>query len=70
LQRELGIAVLFSAHELNALLPVLDRVLYLARGRVALGAVDAVVNGAVLSALYGAPMEVVRAGERRFVVPV
>ena len=29
LQRELGITVLFSAHELNPLLGALDRVLYL-----------------------------------------
>ena len=33
LQVELGITVLFSAHELNPLLGTLDRVLYLGRGR-------------------------------------
>src|SRR5487761_2235526 len=32
-QRELGIAVLFSAHEINPLLGALDRVLYLGSGQ-------------------------------------
>ena len=37
LQQELGIAVLFSAHEINPLLGALDRVLYLGGGQAALG---------------------------------
>ncbi len=61
LQLELGITVLFSAHELNPLLGVLDRVLYLGRGQAALGAVDEVITESVLSRLYGAEIEVVRA---------
>ena len=68
LQRELGIAVLFSAHELNPLLHALDRVLYLGGGSAAIGTVDEVITGPVLSRLYRAPMEVVRAGNRIFVV--
>ena len=67
-QRRLGIAVLFSAHELTPLLGALDRVLYLAGGGAAIGGVDEVVTGPVLSRLYGAPIEVVRAGGRIFVV--
>ena len=46
LQRELRIAVLFSAHELNPLLGALDRVLYLGSGQAALGTVDEVITGA------------------------
>jgi zinc/manganese transport system ATP-binding protein len=65
---ERGITVLFSAHELNQLLRVLDRVLYLGRGRAALGTVDEVVNPRVLSALYGAPIDVVRANGYVFVM--
>ena len=68
LQRELGIAVLFSAHELNPLLEVLDRVLYLGGGRASLGSVDEVITAPVLSQLYGAPIEVVRVGGRIFVM--
>ncbi len=45
LQQELGMTVLFSAHELNPLLGVLDRVLYLGQGHAALGTVDDVVTG-------------------------
>ena len=37
LQKALGIAVLFSAHEINPLLDALDRVLYLGGGQAALG---------------------------------
>ena len=68
LQRELGLAVLFSAHELNPLLGALDRVLYLGGGRASLGNVDDVITAPVLSRLYGAPIEVMRLGSRIFVM--
>ena len=68
LQRELGLAVLFSAHELNPLLGALDRVLYLGGGRASLGSVDDVITAPVLSRLYGAPIEVMRLGGRIFVM--
>ena len=68
LQRELGLTVLFSAHELNPLLGALDRVLYLGGGHAALGAVEEVITGPVLSRLYGAPIEVVRLDGRIFVM--
>jgi zinc/manganese transport system ATP-binding protein len=68
LQRESGITVLFSAHELNPLLHTLDRVLYLGRGQAALGTVDEVINGPVLSRLYGSKIDVMRLGGRIFVM--
>jgi zinc/manganese transport system ATP-binding protein len=68
LQQELGIAVLFSAHELNPLLGALDRVLYLGRSQAALGTVDEVITGPVLSRLYGSDIDVVRVGGRVFVM--
>ncbi len=68
LARELGITVLFSAHELNPLLGAIDRVLYLGGGHAAIGTVDEVITGPVLSRLYGADIEVVRAGGRIFVM--
>ncbi len=69
LQAELGLTVLFSAHDLNPLLGALDRVLYLGRGQAALGTVDEVVTGPVLSRLYGSEIDVVRLGGRIFVMP-
>ncbi len=68
LQKQLGIAVLFSAHEINPLLGALDRVLYLGSGHAALGAVDEVISGPVLSRLYGSEIEVVRVNGRIFVM--
>jgi len=68
LQQELRITVLFSAHELNPLLGALDRVLYLGNGHAALGAVDEVITGAVLSRLYGSDIDVVRVNGRIFVM--
>ncbi|SAK51298.1 ABC transporter-like protein [Caballeronia hypogeia] len=67
-QRELNITVLFSAHELNPLLNSLDRVLYLGSGRAALGTVDEVISKAVLSRLYGSPIDVMRVNGRIFVM--
>jgi zinc/manganese transport system ATP-binding protein len=49
-------------------LGVIDRVLYLGNGNAAIGAVDQVVTGPVLSRLYGADIEVVRAAGRIFVM--
>jgi zinc/manganese transport system ATP-binding protein len=68
LQQELGITVLFSAHELNPLLGALDRVLYLGNGQAALGTVDEVITGTVLSRLYGSDIDVVRVIGRIFVM--
>jgi zinc/manganese transport system ATP-binding protein len=68
LQVELGITVLFSAHELNPLLGALDRVLYLGRGQAALGTVDEVITRAVLSRLYGSEIDVIRVKGRIFVM--
>jgi zinc/manganese transport system ATP-binding protein len=67
LQRDLGVTVLFSAHELNPLLGAMDRVLYLGSGQAALGTVAEVITGPVLTRLYGAPIDVVHAGNRVFV---
>jgi zinc/manganese transport system ATP-binding protein len=50
---EQQIAVLLSAHEMNPLLPVMDRIVYLAGGRAASGTTNEVVRDEVLSALYG-----------------
>ena len=66
--RQRGITLLFSAHEVNQLLGVVDRVLYLGGGHAALGTVDEVVTGPVLSRLYGSEIRVVRAEGNIFVM--
>jgi zinc/manganese transport system ATP-binding protein len=63
LGRTRHVAVLFVSHDVNPLLHVLDRVLYLANGRAAIGLVDEVVTTAVLSRLYGFPVQVLRVGD-------
>lgn len=68
IQQELGITVIFSAHEINPLLPALDRVLYLGGGQAALGSVAEVINGPVLSRLYGSTIEVFTVHGRMFVM--
>ncbi len=68
LSREFGLTVLFSAHELNQLLGAIDQVLYLGGGSAVLGTVDEVVTAPTLSRLYGTKIDVIRAGERIFVM--
>jgi zinc/manganese transport system ATP-binding protein len=68
IQQEMKLTVLFSAHELNPLLGSLDRVLYLGGGNAALGQVEDVVTGPVLSKLYGTEIEVIHVNSRIFVM--
>jgi zinc/manganese transport system ATP-binding protein len=70
LSRAHRMTVLLVTHDVNPLLPVIDRVLYLARGHTAIGRPQEVITAATLSALYGTPVEVVEALGRLFVVGV
>ncbi len=65
---EQHIAILLSAHEMNALLPVMDRIVYLTAGRAASGPTDEVVRSDVLSRLYGHHVDVLRLHGRILVV--
>lgn len=58
--RQRRISVVFVAHDVNPLLPAMDRVLYLANGRGILGTPDEVIQGDVLTQLFGFPVAVVR----------
>jgi zinc/manganese transport system ATP-binding protein len=62
------VAVLLSAHEMNALLPVMDRIVYVTNGRAASGTTDEVVQSDVLSALYGHHVDVLKLHGRVLVV--
>ncbi len=66
--REQGVGVLLVAHDVNPLLPYLDRVIYLAGGRALVGPVDEVIRSERLSRLHGLPVEVLRASDGRLVV--
>jgi zinc/manganese transport system ATP-binding protein len=66
--KEFNVALLLSAHEMNALLPVMDRIVYLTQGRCASGTTDEVVRADVLSELYGHHVDVLRLHGRVLVV--
>jgi zinc/manganese transport system ATP-binding protein len=68
LAREHEIAVLLSAHDMNPLLPVMDRIIYVAGGKVATGSTDEVVTSEGLTRLYGHPVDVLRVRGRVVVV--
>ncbi len=61
---EHGTAVLFVTHDVNPVLGMVDRVLYLAQGRFTIGSPDEVLRSEVLSDLYGTEVEVFRSGDR------
>lgn len=65
---EQHIAVLISAHDMNPLLAVMDRVVYLAEGRAVAGTTEEVVRTDTLSRLYGHYVEVLRVQGRVLVV--
>ena len=67
-RREAGTAVLFVTHEVNPVLPYVDRVLYLVEGRFRIGTVEEVMTSATLSELYRADIQVVKVGSRYVVV--
>ena len=67
-RRERGTAVIFVTHELNPVLPVVDRVLYLVDGEFRIGTPDEVMTSENLSQLYRTDVEVVRVRDRILVV--
>ncbi|MEU7133392.1 ABC transporter ATP-binding protein [Streptomyces sp. NPDC046261] len=67
-RRSAGTAVIFVTHEINPVLGLADRVLYLARGRHRTGPPDEVMTSAALSQLYGTHVDVVRVRDRIVVV--
>ncbi|MEV0119481.1 ATP-binding cassette domain-containing protein [Streptomyces sp. NPDC050844] len=59
-RRTAGTAVVFVTHEINPVLGLVDRVLYLAPGGFRIGPPDEVMTSATLSRLYGTQVDVVR----------
>ena len=66
--REQGVTVLLVAHDVNPILPYLDQVVYVARGRALAGSPEDVIRTDTLSELYRAPIEVLRTGDGRLLV--
>jgi zinc/manganese transport system ATP-binding protein len=66
--RRQRLAVLISAHEINPLLPVMDRIVYLAAGRAVQGRTEEVITSDVLSRLYGHHVDVLDVHGRILVV--
>jgi len=63
-----GGTVLLIAHNINPLLPVLDRAMYIANGQIATGAPGEVLTSETLSRLYAAPVEVLRDSRGRIAI--
>ena len=66
--RSRGVTVLLIAHNINPLLPALNRVMYVANGQVATGNLGDVLNSEALSRLYGSPVEVLRDSRGRIAI--
>ncbi len=62
------VTVLLVAHDVNPILPYLDRVVYAAQGQVVSGKPEDVIKTETLTRLYGAPVEVLRTSDGRLVV--
>jgi len=67
-RRAAGTAVLFVTHEINPILPLVDRVLYLVDGRFMIGTPADVMTTETLSALYRTRVDVVRVRDQIVVV--
>ncbi|HYK97166.1 MAG TPA: ABC transporter ATP-binding protein [Candidatus Acidoferrales bacterium] len=63
-----GGAVLFVTHDINPVLGLVDRVLFVVNGRWAIGAPDEVLTSERLTELYGSHIDVVRVHDRVLVV--
>jgi zinc/manganese transport system ATP-binding protein len=66
--REQDVTVLLVAHDVNPILPYLDRVVYIARGGAVAGTPSEVITSEILTSLYGTPIEVLRTSDGRLVV--
>jgi zinc/manganese transport system ATP-binding protein len=67
-RRAAGTPVVFVTHDINPVLSVVDRVLYLAPGEWAIGRPDEVLTSETLSRLYGTAVDVLRLHGRVVVV--
>jgi len=67
-RRTAGTPVMFVTHDINPIFGLVDRVLYLAPGRWAMGVPAEILTTETLTRLYGAPVDVLRVRGRVVVV--
>ncbi len=63
-----NITIVLIAHDINPLLPVIDRIMYIANGKVVSGKIEDIVTNESLTKLYEAPIEVLRDSKGRLAV--
>ena len=68
LVRSENVATLLVAHDINPLIRCLDKVIYIANGRVATGTPSEVLTTEFLTELYGVPVEVLRDSRGNLVI--
>jgi zinc/manganese transport system ATP-binding protein len=66
--RARGLTVLLIAHDVNPLMPYIDKVMFVAGGKVTIGRPDEVINSDVLSRIFEAQIEVLRDSRGRVFV--
>lgn len=66
--REHQVTVMLVAHDVNPILPYLDRVAYIAPGGAVCGSPNEVIRSEILTKLYRTPVEVLTASDGRLVV--
>ena len=62
------VTTLLVAHDINPMIHCLDRVIYIANGKVATGRPEDVLTSESLSSLYGVPVEVLRDSRGNLVI--
>ena len=68
ISQQQGVTTLLVAHDVNPILPYLDRVIYVARSKALIGAPDEVITTETLSQLYNARVEVLRTSDGQILV--
>jgi zinc/manganese transport system ATP-binding protein len=66
--RERSLTVLLIAHDVNQLLAHIDRVLYIAQGRLAMGKPEEIITSQRLTEIYSSPVEVISDSRGRLFV--
>ena len=68
LVRTRGVTTLLVAHDINPMIKCLNKVIYIANGKVATGPPDEVLTSESLTALYGVHVEVLRDSRNNIVI--
>ena len=66
--RSRNVTAFLVAHDINPLIPFLDKVIYVANGKVATGTPEEVLTSKRLTALYGTQVEVLKDSRGNIVV--